>query len=315
MASAIALTACGGSDTSTTTGSTGGLEKTTVKIGTMPIPDFASLQIAIDKGFFKAEGLTVETSIEQGTAKAIPKLTGGSLDVVMANYVSTFSAQQAGLGKFKIIADAAQAVPDTFVLMVPKGSPIKTVPDLAGKKIAVPTVNNIATLAVTQTLKVGGVAVKPEQFAVVPFPEMIGALKNGSVDAAWITEPFITVAQKTMGAQKIADTMTGPTADFPIAGWAVTEEFATKNPKTTAAIQRALLKANQLAASDRKVVEEALPKYTKIDSATAAVITLVTYPTTLSDTRLQRVADLMTELGLLPGQFDVKPLIMAPPAG
>jgi NitT/TauT family transport system substrate-binding protein len=314
MASVITLTACSGSDTEPGSTNSNGPEKTTLKVGILPIPDSAPIQIAIDKGYFKEEGLSVQPSIEVGSAQALPKVVSGSLDVSLANYVSTFSLQQSGLGKFKIIADSFQAAPDTFVIMVAKDSKIRTPADLAGKKIAVNTLNNIGTLAVTQTLKVSGVQVNPSQFAPMPLPDMAAALKNGTVDAAWMSEPFISINQK-QGAQKLVDSMAGPTADFPVAGWGVSEEFAAKNPKTVAAFQRAVGKAQQLASTDRKVVEAALPKYSKIDAATAAVITLGKYPTTLNEARLQRVADLMTELGYLKGHFDVKPLIASAPAG
>src|SRR5690606_4455125 len=124
------------------------------------------------------------------------------------------------------------------------------------------------------------------------------ALESGQVDAAAMVEPFITVASKA-GARIVVDQMTGPTEDFPIAGWLTTESIANKYPKTLAAFQRALHKAQELVANDRKIVDEVLPKYTKIDAATAAVIALGSYPTSLSEARLQRVADLMKEYGYL----------------
>lgn len=311
----LALAGCGGSDTSDTSANAKGLEKTTLKVGILAVPDAAPLQVAIDHGFFKEEGLDVKISVEAGGATATPKLIAGSLDAMLSNYVSLFSAQYKGTGSFKIVADSYQAAPDNFVIQVLPDSPIKTPADLKDKKIAVNTLNNIGTLSVTATLKIAGVEAKPEQFVPMALPDMGPALKNGTVDAIWVAEPFISANAKELGARKVADTMSGPMADFPIAGWAVTEKFAQENPNTVAAFQRALGKAQQLAATNRKVVEQALPKYTKIDARTAAVITLGEFPTSLNEARLQRVADVMTEFGYLPGKLDVKPLILPPPAG
>ncbi|WP_246238803.1 ABC transporter substrate-binding protein [Acrocarpospora corrugata] len=291
------------------------MEKTSLTVGIIAVPDSAPIQIAIDKGFFKAEGLTVQTSIEAGGATATPKLVAGQLDVMLGNYVSLFSAQEKGVGKFKVVADSYQAAPDNFVLMAKADdATINSAADLAGKKIAVNTLNAIGTLAVTATAKVAGVTIETGQFAPMPLPDMGGALKNGTVDAIWVAEPFIS-ANSQQGAKKIADTMSGPMADFPIAGWVMSDDFVTKNPKTVAAFQRALAKAQQLAASDRKAIEEVLPKYTKIDQATAAVIALGVYSTTLSEARLQRVADTMKEYGYLQQGFDVKSVLHAPAAG
>lgn len=314
VVAALTLSACGTSEPETGgTSATGGPEKAALTIGVVAVPDAAPIQIAVDKGFFKEEGLDVKISVETGGAAATPKLVAGQLDAMLGNYVALFLAQQAGAGKFKVVADSYQAAPDNFVIMT-KGdnTSINTAADLAGKKIAVNTLNAIGTLAVTATAKVAGVTINENQYVPMPLPDMGAALETGTVDAIWVAEPFISANAKA-GAKKVADSMAGPLENFPIAGWVMTEKFTTENPKTVAAFQRALAKAQNLAASDRKVVEEALPKYTKIDAATAAVIALGTYSTSLSEARLQRVADTLTEYKMIPAGFDVKAL-MAPTA-
>jgi NitT/TauT family transport system substrate-binding protein len=312
---ALTLTGCGGSENSATT-ATGskGLEKTTIKVGALPIPDAVSLYIANAKNFFKDEGLTVEPQTITGGAVAIPMIEGGQLDISQTNYVSTFLAVSKGK-KIKLVGDAYQAGPNTFNIMVKKDSPIKTVADLKGKTILVNNLNNVATLAVETQLKVAGLTKTDVKFAEKPFPEMGNAVNTGQADAAWITEPFITANQSALGFQKLADTMTGQTENLPIAGWMATEEWAQKYPKTLAAFQRAISKAQQLASTDRKEIEAMLPTYTKIDAKTTSVITLGTYPSELNVNRLQKVADLMTEYGYLTSPIDVKSVIAAPAAG
>jgi NitT/TauT family transport system substrate-binding protein len=309
IAATLALSACTGSgESADTAANTGGLEKTQLKIGALPIPDSAALYIANSRGFFKEEGLTVTIEAVAGGAQAQQALVGGSLDATQTNYVSAFLAASAGI-KMKVISDLYQAAPDAFDIMVPKDSPIKTPADLKGKKIAVNSRKNVGTLAVTALLKTQGLAETDVEFLEFPFPEMADKLKTGIVDAAWMTEPHLTAVQKTIGAQKLADTMVGPLAGFPIAGVVVIEEFANKNPKTTAAFQRAIAKAQQISAADRKAVEEVLPTYTKIDAATAAVITLGTFPAGVDEARLQRVADVMLEQGYLKSKIEAKTLL------
>ncbi|WP_326636757.1 ABC transporter substrate-binding protein [Streptosporangium sp. NBC_01755] len=309
VAAALVLSACGGSDKpADTAANAGGLEKTQIKIGALPIPDSAALYIAKDKGYFKAEGLTVNIEPVVGGAQAQQALVGGSLDATQTNYVSAFLAVAAG-NKMQIISDLYQASPNSFNIMVPKDSSIKTPADLKGKKIAVNSLKNIGTLAVTTVLKTHGLTENDVQFLEFPFPEMGAQLANKVVDAAWMTEPALTAVQKNLGAQKLADTMVDSTADFPIAGVIVMESFATENPKTVAAFQRAIAKAQQIAATDRKAVEQILPTYTKIDAATAAVITLGSFPTSLDETRLQRVADLMVEQGYLKSPIQAKTIL------
>lgn len=308
---ALALSGCsGGGDSPTPTAAGGtGLEKTTIKVGALPIPDPAALYIAQAKGFFKAEGLTVEPVTITGGAVALPQIESGALDISQTNYVSTILA--AGQGKkIKLVADMYQAAPNTFTIMAPKDSPIQSVADLKGKVVLVNNLQNIATLAVTSQIKAAGLSTDDIKFIEKPFPEMGNALNSGQGDAAWITEPFITANKNALGFRTIADTMTGPTAEFPIAGWMASEDWAAKNPRTLAAFQRAIAKAQQLASSDRKEVEAVLPTYTKIDAKTAAAIALGTFPTSLDAARLQKVADLMLEYGYLKSPVDVKSMIV-----
>ncbi|SEG54902.1 NitT/TauT family transport system substrate-binding protein [Nonomuraea solani] len=313
LAASLGLAGCGsGGGTSETTAPTApggnGLEKTTIKVGALPIPDPVSLYIANAKGFFKEEGLTVEPVTITGGAAALPQIESGALDISQTNYVSTFLAVSTGK-KIKIVADMYQAAPNTFNILVPKDSPIKTVADLKGKTVLVNNLRNIATLAVTSQLKAAGLTETDVKFAEKPFPEMGNAIKSGQADAGWITEPFITANQNALGFRSIADTMTGPTADLSIAGWMATEGWAKENPKTLAAFQRAIAKAQALASGDRKEIEAMLPTYTKIDAKTASAITLGAYPSTLDAARLQKVADLMLEYKYIPQAIDAKSII------
>ncbi|TDD47429.1 ABC transporter substrate-binding protein [Nonomuraea terrae] len=310
LAAALGLTGCGaGGETSSSPAAGGtGLEKTTIRVGALPVPDPVALYIAQAKGFFEEEGLTVEPVTITGGAAALPQIESGALDVSQTNYVSTFLAVSQGK-KIKLVADMYQAAPNAFTIMVPKDSPIKTVADLKGRTILVNNLRNIATLAVTSQLKAVGLTENDVKFAEKPFPEMGNAINSGQADAGWFTEPFITANQKTLGFRTVADTMTGPTAELPIAGWMATQEWAQKHPKTLAAFQRAIARAQQLASADRKEIEAALATYTKIDAGTAAAITLGTYPSTLDAARLQKVADLMLEYQYISAPIDVKSVI------
>src|ERR671915_212006 len=59
---------------------TGAPETTQITFGIIPTPDYAPVRIAIDKGFFREEGLDVKTQ-DMGPGGAVPGVVGGSLDV------------------------------------------------------------------------------------------------------------------------------------------------------------------------------------------------------------------------------------------
>lgn len=301
----VSATGCGGS--SSTSGN--GLEKSTITVGALPVVDFVALWVAKDKGLFKKQGLNVNIQIQSGGATAVPKLAAGSLDFSIINYVSAIQATESGTVPLKILCDAYQLQPDASGVLVPKDSPIKQAKDLAGKKIAVNTKANVGQLLVTAGLAQAGVKATDAQFSEVDFPQMVSALKTKSVDGAWTVEPFVTQIKEQLGGRLVLDTGQGPTADFPIGSYTTTQKFAKDNPKTTAAFTKAITAAQKMVAGDRKLVEQTLPSYSKIDAKTAAKIKIATFPTTVEQTRTQKVADLMTKYGFLKKHFDVAPML------
>ncbi len=307
----VLATACSSGQANTKVAANG-LEKTDLTIGMLPLPEVAPVQIAINRGFFKAEGLNVKHTLIEGGGAALPTLLSGGFDVLHSNYVSAFTAASQKVADLKVIAEATVATPGSFVLMTAPGSHVTKVEDLKGKTIGVNTKRNVAMLTTSVTLKVHGLDIDRDkiEFAEIPFPNMWQALKSGQVAAAFLPEPFVSAAAAD-GGVKLADLMTGPTDSFPIAGYFVTADFASKNPNTVAAFQRALLKAQAIAASDRKAVAEVLPQYTKITAQTAEIMQLPGFPITTNAVRLQRVSDLMSEYGYLSKPFDVTSLLSA----
>src|SRR5690606_25055018 len=125
------------------------------------------------------------------------------------------------------------------------------------------TKRNIGTLLVRAAAQPQNVQFDEDKsFVEIAPPAMEQALKSNSVDAVQAIEPFGTQMEQSLGARMIADLSSGPTADFPIAGYATTEKFAKENPETVAAFQRAIQKAQGMAA-DRKLVQDTLPTYAK----------------------------------------------------
>jgi NitT/TauT family transport system substrate-binding protein len=282
---------------------------THVDVGVLPIIDNAPVFIALQHGLFRAQGLDVTPVVLNSGEAATQELLSGKLQFAFSNYVTTILAASQG-AKLRIVADGAQTLPDTNVVMIAKGSTIRGVHDLRGKTIAVNALGNIGTLMVDSALQTYGVPMNSVTFKVVPFPQMAAALQDRSVDAAWMAEPFITQAGEQIGAEELADTASGAMAGFPIAGYATLREYTQQHPATVAAFQRALVQAQALAAT-RSVVERALPTYiTGITPRLVAAVHLDSYPTSLSQARLQRVADAMAEAGMLKQPFDARQLLV-----
>jgi NitT/TauT family transport system substrate-binding protein len=302
----LAAGGCSGSDDAKS--DPGELEKTELNVGALPIIDDAPLFVAIDQGFFAAEGLTVKPVLLQSGSLALPRLLQGTLDVAFSNYVSVFRAQARGQGKFRVLIEGYQA--GSNVLGIVATDPKIVRPgDLRGKTVAVNSLDSVGPLTINSALTVNDVRPGTVKFQEIPFQQMAGAVQRRQVDAAWMVEPYITDAAKELGARMILDTASGPTADWPVAGYVSTATFADRYPKTAAAFKRAMRRAQEVSA-DRQNIEKVLPKLAKIDPETAVISSIGVFPTSEdpSPVRLQRVADLMQQAGMLDAQLNVRNL-------
>jgi NitT/TauT family transport system substrate-binding protein len=280
----------------------GGLEKDTLTVASLPLLDAAGVHLAISRKFFEAEGLTVRIEPVAQSIAALPALKNGQIDIIAgANYVTFFQAHQQGTLKLKIIADGASQAPRFMQVLVLPDSPITQPKDLEGKTVAVNILNNIQSLTFNQILRANNVDPTTVKYRAVQFPLMDKALANHDVDAVHTGEPFGTVISKKLSARMVVDGGGAPVTDLPVSGYVSTEDFTKKYPKTAAAFQRAIEKAQAVIAQDRKQAESVLPSYAQVDAATAATLTLPGYPTSLDAARLQRLADLMRQDNLLEG--------------
>lgn len=281
---------------------------THINVGVLPIIDDAPVFVAQQQGLFDAHGLEVTPVTLNSGEQATKELLSGQLQFTFSNYVTTILAASQG-AQLRVVADGAQTLPNTNDLVVPRNSPIRSVAQLRGATIAVNATGNIATMMTDSTLRASGVPVASVRYAVMPFPAMAAALAAHRVDAAWMSEPFITDSGEQGGAEELADTASGPMASFPIAGYAALRSYTRAHPSVVTAFTSALVQAEALSAN-RSVVERALPTYIMgMTPPQVAAVQLDQYPTALSRARLQRVADTMLSAGLLPRPFDVASLL------
>jgi len=307
---ALVLAACGGSGGAPAGGSGTGPEKTHLTVGALPIIDDAPLFLAIKRGYFRQQGLTVTPQIITQSTLALPDMLHGTVDIIGGgNYVSYFEGQAQGTFSIRVLTAATTCQPSSFAVVALPGSGITGPASLAGKTIAVNLTNNIQTLMTGAVLKADGVNPASVKYVAIPFPDMAAALKAHRVDAISVVEPFLTGATRGIGAKVVMSECSGPTATFPLSGYFATTAWTKQYPKTARAFQRAMAKAQALASSDPAAVKQILPSYTKITPQAAQGINLNSFPATTDAAQLQRVADLMLSGGLVKSRFTVQPLI------
>ncbi|MFE7169137.1 ABC transporter substrate-binding protein [Streptomyces sp. NPDC057616] len=302
----LLLTACGdGKDGSSSTGA----GTTRLKVAALPLTDSAALYIARDRGLFKKEGLDVRIQPVQQSIQALPALANGQVDVIAsANYVTFLQAGEKGTLDVRILAEGVRVAPHMMDVLVPKDSAVKSVADLAGKRVAVNILNNIQSLTLNAILDAKGVG-RPV-YRQIAFPQMGPALERDQVDAVHAVEPFDSAIQGDLKAKVLLDGGSAPVQSLPISGYVTTKKFAAGHAKEAAAFRRAIEAASKIATQDPDAVRQELPKYTKVTAAQARRIQLPVYPAATDAAQLRRLTELMRKQGLLKKNLDPATLLV-----
>src|ERR1039457_7284568 len=294
-ASLVAACASGGGSATAT-----GVEKPGLTVATIPTPDNAGLYVAEQRGLFAAEGLHVTVKSATSGSVMFAAQLAGKYDITVGAYVSSMLADALHHADLRVIAPASAVAPLSQEVVVAPGSPIQTVNELAGKKIALNGLTGIGIVMVSALLSDNGVPLNSVHFVVIPYPKMAAALAAHKVDAVQIPEPYLTGAEESVGAVAIADVDQGPAESLPVSGYTATQSWLDKSPRTAASFRRAVLKAQAIANTNLAAVQDAIATYGD---------TSLAFPLQTNARLLQRVADLLEQFGLTQQVFNASSMI------
>jgi len=287
-----------------------------IRIGYWPVAAGLPFFAAIEKGYFKEAGLDVEAIKFAGAQQVMEAMLAGRSDgssngTGSANLAIGEIAQP---GLFKIFAtnpSNAKFVLDEFI--VPKDSPVKTMADLKGKKVASgPGIQNV-TLAKTMLERAGATGATVIE---LPIGQHVAALVAGQVDACYTLEPTGTIGRmngttRVIEAGVVAKYILGD-AMAPWHGGAasLTTEFIKKNPEVAKKFIAAYTRGIELVRTKPAEARTFMKGYTAIEGALTSEVPLASYmlynefkPSDVA--YFQKFYDLFTEKGI----FDKKVLV------
>lgn len=129
-------------------------------------------------------------------------LNVGSIDFGDVGEAPPIFAQVAGAPL--VYYGATVPRPEQEAVIVPKGSAIKTVADLKGKKIALNRGSNVHYF-IAKLLEKHGLSYSDVNVVFLPPTDARAAFERGSVDAWVIWDPFLAAAEKQIEARELAD--------------------------------------------------------------------------------------------------------------
>lgn len=168
----------------------------TLKIGQVGGISDAAFHIAEAKGYFKDQGIALEPMLFASAAQMVVPLGTGELQVGGgASSAGLFNAIGRRVG-LVIVADKGNMDPghgyEAIVVRKELAGTIKGPKDLKGRTVAISALDIAPEVTLDAYLRQGGLTEKDVNLVTVPHPDMLQALKNGSIDAGLPIEPFLS---------------------------------------------------------------------------------------------------------------------------
>jgi NitT/TauT family transport system substrate-binding protein len=310
----------------------GGLQVTVAEVSGVAN---APLRLAVRDKLFQRHGLVVKIDAVSSMVQVIAALHGGQAQFAAGDYTGFFYQQslfdqRAGGMNLKLVADGYDAAQSMMEVLSLPGSGVTEPQDLKNNKVATPEgavsyppaagagnssglPYNIETLATQTVLEADGISPSTVAWQPTPVQDMISELRTRQVAAILAPEPYVFEAEAQLGAQEVLDSCSGATAGLPLAGYFTLARYAAGHARAVAAFASGLAQAQSDAAT-RGAIDAVLPtamgsSVTDVSTADTPLITLGTYPTSLSVGQVQRVAELMFDTGMIGSTLNVRRLV------
>ena len=219
---------------------------------------------------------------------------------------------QAGRTNLVYVADEP-AAPEGEAILVPKGSGLRSLADLKGRRVALNKGSNVHYFLV-KALEKAGLAYGDVSAVFLAPADARAAFESGAVDAWAIWDPYLASAQAATGARTLA-TAEGLAGNLQF--YLADRTFAAENPKAVTAITDAVHEVDDWEAAHPAEAAAELAAAIKLPVSVVATAlsrqahgVLPITPEVTADQ--QAVADAFLKLRLIPTKLDVAAAIWKP---
>jgi sulfonate transport system substrate-binding protein len=251
-----------------------------------------------------------------GGPPVIAAETSGSVDLGFMAETPTIFAEEAG-DPVKVVSATLNANPKVspYAIVVPTGSPIKSLSQLKGKSIAVQE-GTVEQYFLIQELEKGHVAYNAVHIQNLTITNAATAVANNQVQAAVLSQP-LTGSDQTQGKIRVIGTGVGTSQTI---GYLTASSSALANPQKAAAIAdfivrfdkaEAQLRKNPLLAAQTYVKTYGVP-LTVAKEAVASEESVGSPITPAIESYQQAEANTFLKLGLLTTPINVKKIFDLP---
>lgn len=284
---------------------------TALRLATLPIDGTALAYYAKDLNYFQEAGLDVSIESITNGAAITAAVLANSLDIGWSNTISLAAAYKRGLPVVIIGAGGIATTGNLATqLMVRKDSPIRTATDLTGKVIGCTGLANVGQFAPDLWIDKNGGKSSTVKFVEVPLPEIPAALQQNRIDAGWLAEPFVTLAEPF--ARTLATCFDDVAPRWMLGGWFTTRAWASAHKDAVDAFRAVMTKTANWANANQAQSALILAKYANLDPNLLKKMHRITYGTRPEAAEIQPVIELSVRYGAIASSFPAQELIYSP---
>ncbi|MCU1719436.1 sulfonate ABC transporter substrate-binding protein [Pseudomonas sp. 5P_3.1_Bac2] len=248
-----------------------------------------------------------------GGPQLLEGLNVGSVDFGLTGETPPVFAQAASADLLYIAYEPAS--PTSEAILVSKDSPIKSVAELKGKRVALNKGSNVHYQLV-RALEEAGLKYSDIQPVYLPPADARAAFESGSVDAWVIWDPFLAAAEQQLQARTLRDGK-GLVNNFQF--YLATGKYAKNSPQVLSVLVDEVRKVGEQIKSDyASATKQIAPILGLSEAITRTSVERQQYGAQFITPEVtaaqQQIADAFTQLKLLPKALVIKDVIWTPPA-
>ena len=264
----------------------------TIRIAAIPTENAAGPYYAKDMGFFSKAGLDVDISSMPSAAAIAAAVSSGAIDIGY-NAVDVLASIHQKNIPLVILAPGGEYLSSAnfkiAAVVVPTNSTARQAKDLNGKIVASNGLRSFGEEAARVWIDKNGGDSTTCKYVEIPFPAMPAALATGRIDAALVTEPFLTVALKT--ARALGFGYDGIAKHFLVGAWVATPQWANAHPDLVKRFQDVMHDTAIWANASQAQTGGILARDMKFDPALISVMVRARYAEQLTPALVQPLID------------------------
>lgn len=281
---------------------------TKVTIANISTADMTVLVLGRQANFFRKQGIDLKINTTLAIPQAPAAVISGAVDMTAFSWGAALAFKANGL-PVKTIATlttgGTTVENDANPIVALTSSGIRSLSDLGGKTVGVPSLRGNSELQVRIGLIRAGVDPKTVKIVQLQFATMGTALRSKAVDAAYMAEPWVTLLKTQAPIRKIAGGNVTIAKDLPVVNVFTSDKYYNANKSLIRGFRIATRQSMAYAKRYPAKMRKAIVDWLKLPADIVNKARLPNYTLGADMVKLQKLSDFFYKFGFTKAKIDV----------